>query len=32
MPDWFVWNGTAFDIEAILMLNWIAWNKTVSDI
>ena len=22
------WNGTVFDIETVLMLNWIVWNRT----
>ena len=24
-----VWNGTVFDIETVLMLDWIAWNRNV---
>ena len=29
MPNWIVWNGTVFDIETVLMLNWIVWIRTV---
>ena len=23
------WNRTVFDVETVLMLNWIVWNRTV---
>ena len=29
MQNWFVWNGTVFDIESVFKLNWIDWNGTV---
>ena len=29
MLNWTVWNRTVFDIETILILNWIAWIITV---
>ena len=29
MLYWIVWNGTVFDIEAILIPNWIVWNRPV---
>ena len=32
MLNWFVWNGTGFDIETVLTLNWIVWYRTVFDI
>ena len=28
MLNWIVSNGTVFDIETVLMLNWIVWNRT----
>ena len=39
MLNWIVWNGTVFDIETLLKLNWIrtvwlnwiAWNRNVFD-
>ena len=29
MLNWIVWNGTVFDIETVLMLNWIVCYRTV---
>ena len=29
MLNWMVWNGTVFDIENVLTLNWIDWIRTV---
>ena len=29
MLNWIVWNGTVFDIETLLTLNWIAIYKNV---
>ena len=29
MLNWIVWNGTAFDIETVLTLNWFVWHLTV---
>ena len=29
MLNWIVWNGTVFDIENVLTLNWIVKYKTV---
>ena len=29
MLNGIVWNGTVFDIETVLMLIWIVWNRTV---
>ena len=42
MLNWIAWNGTVFDFETVLMLNWIvyirivrrnwiAWNRNVFD-
>ena len=40
MLNWIVWNGTVFDIETVLTLNWfviynwmngIVWNSNVFD-
>ena len=28
MLNWMVWNGTVFDIEIVLTLNCIVWNRT----
>ena len=30
MLNWIVSNGTVFDIEAFLTLNWIAWNRQLN--
>ena len=24
------WNRTVFDIETVLILNWIVWNRTIN--
>ena len=29
MLNWIVWNGTVFDIETVLTLNWIVIYRTV---
>ena len=29
MLNWIVWNGTVFDIETLLTLNWIVIYRTV---
>ena len=29
MLNWIVWNGTVFDIETVLTLNLIVWNRIV---
>ena len=29
MLNWIAGNGNVFDIETVLMLNWIVWNRTV---
>ena len=29
MLNWIVWNGTVFDIETVLMLNWTVWYLTL---
>ena len=29
MLNWIVWNGTVFDIESVLALNWIVINRTI---
>ena len=29
MLKWIVWNGTVFDIETVLTLDWIVRNRTV---
>ena len=29
MLNWILWNGTLFDIETVLTLNWIVWIRTV---
>ena len=29
MLNWVVWNGTVFDIETVLTLNWIFKYRTV---
>ena len=29
MLNWIVWNGTVFDIETVLTLNWFFKNRTV---
>ena len=30
MLNWIVWNWSVFDIETVLMLKGIVWNRTVS--
>ena len=29
MLNCIVWNGTVFDIETVIKLNWIVWIRTV---
>ena len=29
MPNWIIWNETAFDIETVLTLDWIVIYRTV---
>ena len=29
MLNWIVWNGTVFDNETVLALNWIVLHRTV---